>query len=944
MANSTTEESTGDDAQAAGLPCTLNTIPTEILNIVGGYLDPLDLSALIRTAKRVNVTLTPILLRKALRGVTIGLEGQKTILDWAIFEGHLEMAKTLLHLLNMGKGLLKRKIYQSALEFSAQKGHLDICQIILKDSAHVLNLSKHGTEALNNAIVSHFPEIYTLLVDAGARAKAPDISFSFCESSLGIRAIHAAAYWGRIDLLQFLTRYCASLNEPEYSSLWRPLHYAAFHGQDLTVEYLLNNGADPTKQNKDRQTALMNIATNMEPPNWPYKEFKKRTIGFSTSYKRIIRLFLDYGLELSQIDYNGHTILHLASANGYTELVEYLISLGANPTSGDARGLTPLHHAIFNHHATTSEVLISAGASLMATDHTGASSIHTAAAVGYPSMAFLKLLAVKGVDPLALDENGWTPLHHAAEGGFFDTLKLLLEVTDAKFILPSKKPLTLRGAVKNHDVDMAQYLLEAGVEIDPVERGIFPKLPPLYIAIMEGCEDLVELLLSRGADPNQKHRGSNPLNYAISKGAMRIVRILLRKGADISGEDVDILAEEVDTSEAEVVSAGEEEFLTPPLIVAVENCHLDLVMLLLDEGADINIRSRKNYGVLETAAWHDCDFYLQCECECEAMVRLLLDKGVDVSAYSRHRGSSLSIFCAQGGRHSTIKAMVEAGANVKSQDSFGNTLLHDVARRCFEYKPFCSDIFQYLVEKGADPLLVNKSLLTPLHIACAGDLDFDLQSLLATGIDITSQDTRGWTALHYAAYVGHFLQLSQLINALKQREFTSSDIQAILNLRDVNGWTAMHLAVAKSPLNFRGYMQGVGSSYRGWAGLTPKPQESSEVVWLLLESGADPSIINEAGQTPLDFAELQKPKDEFDEERELNRTESLMLLEKAGAQRGLGLAEEVPNPQPESDYWARPTPRLRAGSWEYNTPIWGISISDSGRLELEPDSFAISEW
>ncbi|KAM5464425.1 hypothetical protein MauCBS54593_006938 [Microsporum audouinii] len=937
MTNSTTEESAGDEAWTADAPCTLNTLPTEILNIVGEYLDPWNLSALIRTAKRVNVVLTPILLRKALRDVTIGLEGQKTILDWAIFEGHLEMAKTLLHLLNTGKGLLKRKIYQSALEFSALKGHLGICQMILKDSAHLLNLSTDGTEALNNAVVSHFPEIYMLLADAGAIAKGPVEVTWVRESGLGIRAIHAAACWGRIDLLQFLIRNGASLEEPESNSLWRPLHYAAFHGQDLTVDYLLNNGADSTKQNKDRQTALMNIATSMEYPNWSYKDFKKRTIGFSTSYKRIIRLFLNHGLELSQIDNNGHTILHLASANGYTELVEYLISLGANLTSQDSRGLTPLHHAISNHHTTTSEVLITAGASLIATDYMGASAIHTAAATGYSSTAFSKLLAVRGVDLLALDIYGWTPLHHAAEGGFFDILKLL-EATGAKFTLPSTKPLTLLGAIKNRDVDMVQYLLEAGVDVSPVDRRIFPKLPSLHTAIIEGCEGIVELLLSLGADPNQKHKGISPLNYAISKGAMQIVRILLSKGADISGGHVDILAEEVDTSEEEDVSVEEEESLDPPLILAVEKCHLGLVTLLLNEGADINIRSRKNYGVLETAAWHNCGVFLECECECETIIRLLIDKGVDVSACSRHGGSSLSTFCALGGRHSTIKTLVEAGANVESQDSFHNTLLHDISRHCTEYKPFSANILQYLIDKGANPLLVNKSLLTPLHLACAGGLDFDLQPLLDTDIHIASQDNQGWTALHYAAYTGHLLQLSQLINALKRREFANSNAQAILNLRDINGWTAMHLAVAKSPLSFRGYLQDVVGPYQAWARLAPKQQESSEVVRLLLDAGADPSIINEEGQTPLDFTELEKSKDEFYEERELNRIESLKLLEKAGAQRGVGLAAEVPSSQPEPDYWGGQTGELRVGSWAYNEPMWDVSVSDSGRLDLERDS------
>ena len=57
------------------------------------------------------------------------------------------------------------------------------------------------------------------------------------------------------------------------------------------------------------------------------------------------------------------------------------------------------------------------------------------------------------------------------------------------------------------------------------------KETPLYYAARMGQNDVVQLLIERGADPNWQHRsGMTPLSLAAAKENANVVRVLLELG------------------------------------------------------------------------------------------------------------------------------------------------------------------------------------------------------------------------------------------------------------------------------------------------------------------------------------------------------------------------------------------------------------------------------
>ena len=130
----------------------------------------------------------------------------------------------------------------------------------------------------------------------------------------------------------------------------------------------------------------------------------------------------------------------------------------------------------------------------------GDTPLHLAAAGGYLEAA--TLLLEKGADVEDRSTTGWTPLHRAAYGGHAEVCALLLD----------------RGA-------------DATVTDNDDET-------PLHLAATNDCPDAANLLLEHGADVNCKTAaGETPLHWASKQGSVGVARLLLEHGADARATD-----------------------------------------------------------------------------------------------------------------------------------------------------------------------------------------------------------------------------------------------------------------------------------------------------------------------------------------------------------------------------------------------------------------------
>lgn len=131
---------------------------------------------------------------------------------------------------------------------------------------------------------------------------------------------------------------------------------------------------------------------------------------------------------------------------------------------------------------------------------------------------------------------------------------------------------------------------------------------------------------------------------------------------------------------------------------------------------------------------------------------------------------------AEKGHLSTVKLLVEQGADIELKDGFNDTPLKAAARAGHQ------GIVEYLLLSGANPNSEGKGGATPLSSATyAGHLEV-IKVLLNNGATIKSNDGR-WTLIHYSAKYGH----SELIDF-----YINKGVD--INRRSAKGWTALTLA------------------------------------------------------------------------------------------------------------------------------------------------------
>ena len=184
------------------------------------------------------------------------------------------------------------------------------------------------------------------------------------------------------------------------------------------------------------------------------------------------------------------------------------------------------------------------------------------------------------------------------------------------------------------------------------------------MACKRGHHDIVELLLARGADPEEGDaKNCTALHYASIYGHARVVQKFVDKKVKLRITDDDGMT---------------------PLHYAAKNNHVEACLVLIDGGVPVD--------VVELKVTNDC---LLCIMLCSSEFHFVF------FCYVQGKYTPLHLAAAKG-RYKVIMLLLEKGANIHAQDNDGNTPLHKAASN---NHPKAVAI---LIQNNANALLTNK--------------------------------------------------------------------------------------------------------------------------------------------------------------------------------------------------------------------------------------------
>jgi ankyrin repeat protein len=220
-------------------------------------------------------------------------------------------------------------------------------------------------------------------------------------------------------------------------------------------------------------------------------------------------------------------ILETAVSFNNMDALKYLLNQGVDPNTKDPKGHTPLTTAIRENMMEAVDILLKAGADAGIRGEDWPICM----AVRNPVMLERLLPSVK--DPRAFRG----VMEMAVVAGQLESIKLLLaagvSVEDRNGGVFS--PLTT--AIREDRKDITAFLLEAGADVNAPGEHL-----PIVKAVRRCRGDdleIIDMLLTAGADPNKTHRGWNAIMQAIENGNADVLNLLVNKGGPVNLEATD---------------------------------------------------------------------------------------------------------------------------------------------------------------------------------------------------------------------------------------------------------------------------------------------------------------------------------------------------------------------------------------------------------------------
>jgi ankyrin repeat protein len=419
----------------------------------------------------------------------------------------------------------------TALHAAVQADRLDVADALLRAGAKGAAVDRYGITPLYLASVNGNADLIRRLLDAGVDPNASDPG--------GETALMTAARTGTPAALRVLLERGATVDarEPEFGQT--ALMIAVRENHEAAVQILLEAGASANAQTRKGPTP------NFVPPC--------KGTGCGSEGVGINRGGLPDRGRRAEVK-GGMTPLLYAARDGNVSAARRLVDAGVDLELGDANGIRPLLMSLLNNQLDVARLLLSKKANVNADDFWGRTPLW--AAVEYRN------LDMNNNDQDSPTDNG------VDRAPILEMIKELIAAGANVNARTRELPPSRRWLYSLNDVSWVDFtgqtpFLRAALSADTttmrllVERGADPNLPTLagttplmaaagvnwvvaqtYTESVQSRLEAVKLCLELGADVNATNSmGLTPLLGAVNRGSNDIIELLVQRGARLDVKD-----------------------------------------------------------------------------------------------------------------------------------------------------------------------------------------------------------------------------------------------------------------------------------------------------------------------------------------------------------------------------------------------------------------------